>query len=566
MLPFHPQPVQQHPQHGTMSPEYVQYMYQQNAFAGRPAAPPPPYDFQPSHMRASRSQPARARRRSYSDSGTSDSDAAEAISARILGSSDDPRELKSIVKSTRDLRKHKTAAAAPTIAPQYGYRRISSEVPLRRSDPRKPIPKKSKKPSKLSRSVTPPAVPAMRYDEEIPAAADQDYFNEEDDEQSPVRDRRKRKSAESKQRRRRSSASEPRHRPNLVTSVTTHTALVPVSRTVSRTASAKRETQKDLLGEKIQTWWNPSSVVTGKRQRLPVLDWRKGERYNRAPDGTIIGKEGFENLVFDDTAVKRFAGKPKRTVDAEGVSEKRRRRDSVPSTREEKKTSRSGKSSRRESNGSNGDRRRVSNESASRRQSTDSVSRRRSNGSAGRQSNGSSRRMSSVSDTHEDALVLIPASVMPDTDRAAPEVAAEPDVPRPLLNAMDYLVKGKDGVYNLGKFPILHRLSDRQWTDRKEGENFKIACSILTENTFVAEIALDAGGSSATEPELIGPGVALYGRVLHCAPNAIRVQVDGREDERLSEADEFFIGSGCTYVLSNLSRETRAVICLTTFN
>jgi hypothetical protein len=42
-------------------------------------------------------------------------------------------------------------------------------------------------------------------------------------------------------------------------------------------------------------------MVTGKRQRLPPLDWRKGEKYNRAPDGTIIGKEGFTKLIFDDS-------------------------------------------------------------------------------------------------------------------------------------------------------------------------------------------------------------------------------------------------------------------------
>ena len=38
---------------------------------------------------------------------------------------------------------------------------------------------------------------------------------------------------------------------------------------------------------------------------MPVLDWRKGERYHRAPDGTIIGKEGFDFLVFNDEIWKK---------------------------------------------------------------------------------------------------------------------------------------------------------------------------------------------------------------------------------------------------------------------
>ena len=44
---------------------------------------------------------------------------------------------------------------------------------------------------------------------------------------------------------------------------------------------------------KQEEFWRPPRKGA-KRQRLPTLDWRKGERYIFAPDGTVIGKEGFE--------------------------------------------------------------------------------------------------------------------------------------------------------------------------------------------------------------------------------------------------------------------------------
>ena len=104
-------------------------------------------------------------------------------------------------------------------------------------------------------------------------------------------------------------------------------------------------TEKEKVGEKEEQFWNPSSVVTGKRQRLPPLDWRKGEKYVHAPDGTIIGKTGYSNIVCDDTL--GIDGKKKHTsgdrrrqyveeTRARNAMPKRQRRESVPSTREER--------------------------------------------------------------------------------------------------------------------------------------------------------------------------------------------------------------------------------------
>jgi len=62
----------------------------------------------------------------------------------------------------------------------------------------------------------------------------------------------------------------------------------------------RRLTEKETIGDIVEERWT-TPTDSGKRQRLPPVDWRRGERYIRAPDGTVIGKTGFRNLVVDDT-------------------------------------------------------------------------------------------------------------------------------------------------------------------------------------------------------------------------------------------------------------------------
>ena len=395
--------------------------------------PPPMLPFQPSAIeehrrqrspprRASRSQQASRRRRSAT-SGSSDSEVAEEISARILGSSGNPREIKSIIKGRKKLvRNNKSSAPAVRV-------------------------------KRRSYSVTPPAMSHSHQDEEIPAALDDDYFNEE----SPGR---------------RVSVGRGGRIKN---TQTFHSAMivVPSKRAggISSAAAAKRVSQKDQLGEKIQTFWNPESVVTGKRQRLPPLDWRKGEVYLRAPDGTVIGKEGFANLVFDDmSGVKKNI------------------------TRKKKQKS------------------------------------------------------SSVS-----------------ADRGESTAAEEQTLPT-LINAFDHMQKDADGIYCLGSHKLLHRSSDRSWGPKMEDQGgFRLAPSIVTDDAFIAEIALEPGCASGREHETVPANQTMYGRVLQAAAQAVRIHVNGRE-ERLSEEDEFFLDEGCKYMIQNLSLERTAVLSLTAFS
>jgi hypothetical protein len=288
-------------------------------------------------------------------------------------------------------------------------------------------------------------------DEVIPAALDDDYFNEE----SPGRGGR------------------------IQNTQTFHSAMivVPSKRGAGISApAAKRVSQKDQLGEKIQTFWNPESIVTGKRQRLPPLDWRKGEVYLRAPDGTVIGKEGFANLVFDDMQISS---------------------DSKKNHSRKKKTK------------------------------------------------------SSVS-----------------ADRLGESTAAEEQTQHQalLINAFDHMQKDADGIYCLGNHKLLHRSTDRSWGPKMEDQGgFRLAPSIVTDDAFIAEIALEPGCASGREHETVPANQTMYGRVLQAAAQAVRLHINGRED-RLSEEDEFYLDEGCKYMIQNLSLERTAVLSLTAFS
>ena len=308
-------------------------------------ARPPAYDSGPPPP--SRSQPVR-RRRSYSSS-SSDSDAAAEISARIMGSSNDPRELNRIMRDTRkpakgskrSKRRRQHHEASPKVIARG---RRSNSIVDELIDPK----------SRFARRSMSPFV-----EDEIPAALDVDYFNDpvyespthrrkprESDkgrERKPQRneDRKKTKKQrveprkKDKHRRRRSMTEEPR--PALVQPTR---AIVPVSRD-----HRPRTTEKDQIGERVEEFWDPMSIRTGKRQRLPRLDWRKGERYITAQDGTVIGKVGYTRLVCDDTLgyrPRKPAGAApttqRRPVDRRSPEKKPRRprRESVPSTNEER--------------------------------------------------------------------------------------------------------------------------------------------------------------------------------------------------------------------------------------
>lgn len=461
-----------------------------------------------------------------------------------MTSSDDPRELKRIIKDTRKVGRHKSASS-PKVSVRENRRirddslpsyldMISESMEKRSSVSERRRRSKSEHTSrkpKLSRSVTPP-VPQQSYDEEIPAARDQDWLNqfEEQEERSPAKPQRKK---QSKPQRRRS-VSSPRESRKLKMVTTETNALVPVytdeeahsnRRKGQSSVRAQRKKQQDLIGEKVQTWWDP--VVTGKRQRLPVLDWRKGERYNRAPDGTIIGKEGFEKLVFDDTigsSKSKKREKPSHTTTTD---------QGVVVYSKKKRTSQ--KSSRRSSVSSSGRR--------SHRSSTGSLNN------------------TFVQDEAVRSVLPVPESVMPD----GPGQRGD-DSTRPLLNAFDYLQKDADGIYCLGKFRILHRRLDRKWGPKDPESGFRLCPSIATDDAFIAEIALDPGKSSAKEPETLAPGQAIYGRVLQASPNSIRLQVNGEDMERLGEDDEFYIDEGSTYFITNLSQSKAAVLSLTAFS
>jgi len=321
---------------------FPNYGYQQTSPSrhrgySRPAA----YDFT---KISSRSQP--ARRRSYSSS-SSDSEAAAEISARLLKSSDDPQELRRIMKETRK-RPRKPKEASPKVSVRD--RRSNSSVdnsfekvprPSKHSKHIKPAKREKKRHRAEPRRSMSPFI-AHDLDDEIPAARDTDYFND-NLVQSPVRKQRR----ESKEKR-------PAKQPSRSEAVTRSqpTAMVPYVPREHR----PRLTQRDQIGERTQEYWNPSTIQTGKRQRLPRLDWRKGERYLRAPDGTIIGKQGYSNLVCDDgfgnlgkrTGPKRSTEKARVSVSTEveerevvvakptkeKTSNRPSRRESVPSTRE----------------------------------------------------------------------------------------------------------------------------------------------------------------------------------------------------------------------------------------
>ena len=540
-----------HPiQYSQLSPEYQPHQY---VYGGlQPAALPPPPYISPRRQQASRSQPASRRRRSSLSSMSSDSDDAEEISARIMAaSSEDPRELRSIIKSSRgrpnrSLRRHRTDGSPKVRVDKESFPRDRS-VPsmldefsdVFRTDgsPYESIYKSRRKPerrennSRRERVSREPHRPRSRRsrtisvdedDIQIPAAVDAEtWFNPE---QSPEREdepaaippppSKKRSSKHSSDRRRRRSVSEqPRRRPpqKLTTTVAHAAAIVPVDpeRPKARNLTAgKRPTQKDLIGDKVQTWWNPASILTGKRQRLPVLDWRKGERYNRAPDGTVIGKEGFAKLVFDDN-VGRKKGK---------------RRESYTRLSEEPTTAASEDEYRKKEK--KRPRRKISEPASS----------------------------APVVIDDDPPPIAVPASMLPNNDRGLPDASSQ----RPLLNGWDYMHKNPDGVFCLERFQIIHRREDRKWSEENTEGGFIMSPSINCDSGFVAEMCLLPGMPTAPM-ETLGNDQALFLQVLRAAPSSIRVHVNGSE-ERLSPDDIMFIDCGSSYSITNVSRDQRAVL------
>lgn len=551
--PVVPQYITHPIQYSQLSPEYQPHQY---VYGGiQPAALPPPPYVSPRRQHASRSQPASRRRRSSLSSMSSDSDAAEEISARIMAaSSDDPRELRSIIKSTRgsnrSLRKHNTDVSpriqvdrepfprdrsVPSMLDEFSdvFRTDGSPYDsIYKSHRRKPSRKEPQRRRQRSRQQEPrpqsrrSRTVSMDEDHEIPAAVDAEtWFNPE---QSPERDEspsipppptkrtsRRSSSSSTRRNRRRRSVSEqpPRRRPprELTTNVAQVTAIVPVDSHVPKQrklgGGSKRSTQKDMVGERVQRWWNPASIVTGKRQRLPVLDWRKGERYNRAPDGTIIGVEGFDKLVFDDTFGNK---KGKKKQNFTRMSE-----EPTTAASEDEKRAETKRRKRRSSE---------------------------------------ARAPAVVEQVEEIPPRLeVPESMLPSAD-PVPETVAQ----RPLLSGWDYMHKNDDGVFCLDKFQIIHRLDDRKWSQENPEGGFIMSPSINCDSGFVAEMCLIQGMPTAPI-ETLGPDQALFVQVLRGAPNSVRVQVNGSE-ERLSPDDIMFIDCGSSYSITNVSREHRAVL------
>ena len=485
---------------------------------------------QPSSYRykSSRSQPAK-RRRSYSTD-SSDSEAAAEISKRILGSSDDPRELKKIMKDTRKKTQQSSKTKRKDVSPivDVGRKTRRSGSYLDEFADLFPTQQKERKRRDRRRSVSPTFIVDT---EEIPAANEPEYFNDRLDE-SPIPDRRSRMDTpdfepprrqkrkehkrEKQKRRRRSMSENPmdsrKRRAQLSTTVVQHTALVPAH--PRRAALIRRTTEKEKVGEIREQRWDDAVIQTGKRQRLPPLDWRKGERYIRTPDGTVVGKTGYTKLVCDDTLglTKSKKGQHPR----ESISE-HDHREEVGSSR-------------------------------------NSIAEHRSSRTRpAPKSRKPKPRRSSQSDL-QDAV-----------NEAFPIVPLESAETRPFLNAFDYLKKDDQGIFCLGKHRILHRVADRKWEDLVEEGGFRLCSSITTEDAFMAEIALEPGYAEAREPETLQAGQAIFGRVLQGAQNSIRLQIFGQSDERLSEEDEFYVEAGSTYLITNLSQDKTAVLTLVAF-
>lgn len=539
-----------HPiQYSQLSPEYQPHPY---VYAGiQPAALPPLPYVSPRRQQASRSQPASRRRRSSLSSMSSDSDDAEEISARIMAaSSEDPRELRSIIKSSRgrqnkSLLRHRTDGSpkvrvdkdsfsrdrsVPSMLDEfsdvfrtdgspYGSIYKSRRKPERRDHKsrRERLSREPRRPPRRSRTIS-----VDEDDMQIPAAVDAEtWFNpeqspEREDEPAavpppPSKKQSSKQSSTSDRRRRRSVSEQPprrRQAQQLTTTVAHAAAIVPVDpeRPKPRNLNgSKRPTQKDQIGEKVQTWWNPASIVTGKRQRLPVLDWRKGERYNRAPDGTVIGKEGFAKLVFDDNLGKK----------------KGRRRESYTRLSEEPTTAASEDEYRKKE------------KKRSRRRSSEPS-------------------QAPIVIDDEPPRIAVPESMLPNNN------TSETTNQRPLLNGWDYMHKNQDGVYCLDKFQIIHRREDRKWSEENTEGGFIMSPSINCDSGFVAEMCLLPGMPTAPM-ETLGEDQALFLQVLRAAPNSIRIQVNGSE-ERLSPDDIMFIDCGSSYSITNVSRDQRAVL------
>ena len=507
-----------------------------------PAAPPFQSDqYSPDFLhrrKAHRSQPA-FRRPSLSDS--SDSDEAQEISDRIMRSSDDPRELRAIMKSasrrTAEPRKKPTRKSYSAEPQKKSSRRNRTlEPPMRKSKNQRHKRDLSAetRPRKSTRDTSVGSVDGLAVvyaDGEIPAARFDDWFQEE--EREVVRPKKEK-----------------------------HIIKKDKKDTTVAIPAPRRRRAPQICNDKQTVWWNATS--TGKRQRLPPADWRKGERYISAPDGTKVGLTGWKEVVCEELGWKSGTKKCRRsamsTADEEEETRVRSKTEKVHEKRVQPKKDKQ----------------------VTKKQSRVSLSSERSS----RLSRASSRISDVEAPMEEHAMIedhdffetfdssshveavehsgvveavpaVLPASpgtaIVPATSEAAPSFS----VP---LQAFDFMKKNKAGVYCLGSFKLLHRRGDRKWNEHDAESGFTTCPSISTKDITFAEVALDPNMPYG-KMETLDMDTSIVFRVIKAAPNSIRIQI-GKDEARLNEEDELRIHPGSSYSLTNLSKEKTAVLSM----
>ena len=511
--------------------------------------------------RLARSQPA-VRRQVLSDSGSSDSDEAQEISDRIMKSvSNDPRELKSIIKSAH--RKHDRR--------EKPKNRSRSEFPTNASE--KAQRRKARRPMRDNSAAVYDGLSVVYEENEIPAASFDNWFDDDEIERRERPNKREENSRKPPKEDRQKFPKEKRHkrpveRARSVSHAVHSTAIVPAHVPARRVAAPK------LANDKQTIWWN--ATVSGKRQRLPPADWRKGERYISAPDGTKVGLTGWKEVVCDDTLgwkhkrASKHSGmstaasederpqifkKPRKNVDArmDTVAKLARMSTSSVDTRRSVSPDNAPKPARRSTGPETSVRHSASFENAPKPA-------RRSTGSEA-----SVRRSTSFENAPKPARkstsdnAVIPARMSTGSDKA-PKPASVSTAERPILNAFDFMKKNKEGIYCLGSFKLLQRRGDRMWGAHDDENGFATCASISTREISFAEVALDPNMPTG-KSETLDENTSIILRVMKSAPNAIRVQINDGE-ERLNEEDEMRIHARSTYSITNLSKERTAILSM----
>ena len=325
--------------------------------------------------------------------------------------------------------------------------------------------------------------------------------------------------------RRRSKSHKPPPARTLTTRTSQNLAIVPASR--------RQRAPRQSIPHKAQTWWNPNSVLTGKRQRLPVLDWRKGEKYIAAPDGTVIGKEGFDKLVFDDTT--RWKRKQRRSVEGDttatedGAGPRVRR-----SVSKDRRVSRD---------------RHVSKEHRVTKEHRVSKEQR------GTKEHRVTKKQKPAPRIRDDSWNdnSIRINDLPDLENLPLVVGHQP-----IINALDCMEKDQRGIFCLRGFKVLHRRSDRSWDHTHKDNGFFIAQSIAVRGLCISEVSLNVNMPIA-KSEKVGADSVVYLRVTAAEANSVRVHVN--EDEHLLSAhDEICIFANSTYAVTNLSSTKMAAL------